>query len=221
MGEDELTPAQVRRLDAELNHFRSYRQLNRILEVGAGRGWFLDRAAKSGWETWAVEVNQDAIRQLSSKSVSEIIVQPAEEFHAPPEYFDAVRIWDVIEHLKSPRKAMTNIHNVLRTGGFLKLATTNFASLSRKVNGPEWVYLNGADHIVLFEPATITRLLSEIGFSNITIRTKSFNLRRKLYFPEQELPPSSTILRPFRKLIDEAMRFTLSGHQMLVTAVKA
>lgn len=221
MGENELTPAQVRRLDTELDRIKPYRRLNRILEVGAGRGWFLDRAAKSGWETWAVEVNQDAIRQLRTKGVAEIIIQPAEEFEAPPDYFDAVRMWDVIEHLKSPRKAMTNVHKVLRTGGFLKLATTNFASLSRKVNGPEWVYLNGADHIVLFEPATITRLLSEIGFSSIKIRTKSFNLRRKLYFPERELPPPSTILRPFRKLIDEAVRFTLAGHQMLVTAVKA
>ena len=103
----------------------------------------------------------------------------------------------------------------------LLLATTNFASLSRWINGPEWVYLNGSDHIFLFEPATITRLLEEIGFEQVRVRTKSFNLRRKLYHPELELPAKASLLAPFRKIIDETIRLTPYGHQMIVTARKS
>jgi hypothetical protein len=82
------------------------------------------------------------------------------------------------------------------------------------------VYLNGADHIFLFEPATILRLLHDHGFEHVRIRTRSFNMRRKLYHPEGELPVAVPLLLPFRKLIDELMRFTRFGHQMIVTAVK-
>ncbi|MBI5251624.1 MAG: class I SAM-dependent methyltransferase [Desulfomonile tiedjei] len=220
MGEDLLTPAQVRRLQRELTRLEPFRRLNRILEVGAGRGWFLGEASRLGWHTWAVEINSDALQRLRSKGIEKITTQPAEDLQAPEDSMDVVRMWDVIEHLSSPRKAVTAIHNALRPGGLLTLSTTNFASLSRRVNGPEWVYLNGADHIFLFEPATITRLLTEIGFRDIGIRTRSFNLRRKLYHPEEDLPPRWLILRPFRKIIDETLRFTLLGHQMLVTAVK-
>ena len=144
----------------------------------------------------------------------------AEDFDASAGSMDVVKMWDVIEHLQSPRKALTNIHRVLRPGGLLRLATTNFASLSRWVNGPEWVYLNGADHIFLFDPTTISRLLTQCGFSDIRIRTRSFNLRRKLYHPERELPVKLSFLRPFRKLVDAGVGITMYGHQMIVTAIK-
>jgi 2-polyprenyl-3-methyl-5-hydroxy-6-metoxy-1,4-benzoquinol methylase len=220
MGEDELTRAQQKRLQRELVGLEPFRQRNRILEVGAGRGWFLKQAREAGWETWAVEINADALEYLRRTGTSRILVQPAEEFDAPASSMDAVRMWDVIEHLQSPRRAIARIRHALRPGGILRVSTTNFASLSRRVNGPEWVYLNGSDHIVLFEPATITRLLEQEGFVSVTVRTRSFNLRRKLYHPEQELPRTRTILRPLRKLIDEAIRFTLYGHQMIVTATR-
>ena len=220
MGEDGLTSAQERRLRRELSSVESFRQTNRMLEVGAGRGWFLSVAAQTGWETWAIEVNCDAVEHLNSKGIHRIIVEAAEDFEAPEQSVDVVRMWDVIEHLRSPRKALNKIHKVLRSGGLLRLATTNFASLSRWANGPEWVYLNGADHIFLFEPATIRRLLAECGFSEISIRTRSFNLRRKLYHPERDLPAKFSFLRPFRKLIDTGVGLTMYGHQMIVTAIK-
>ena len=220
MGDDTLTGPQIRRLRRELAEINGFRKLNRILEVGAGKGWFLSEAAQSGWETWAVEINSSAIRDLKSKGLYKIISEPAEDFEVPNDYFDVARTWDVIEHLRSPHRSVANIWRALRPGGILRLSTTNFASLSRWVNGPEWVYLNGADHIFLFEPETITRLLAQQGFENIIIRTRSFNLRRKLYHPEQDLPTRLHILTPFRKLIDEAIRFTRYGHQMIVTAVK-
>jgi SAM-dependent methyltransferase len=220
MGEDSLTLAQENRLRKEVAAMEPFRRLNRMLEVGAGRGWFLSVASQSGWETWAVEINRDAVQHLRSRGIHRIIVDTAEDFKAPEGSIDVVKMWDVIEHLRSPRKALINIHRVLRPGGVLRLATTNFASLSRWVNGPEWVYLNGADHIFLFEPSTISRLLTQCGFSDIRIRTRSFNLRRKLYHPETHLPVKSSFLRPFRKLIDAAMSITMYGHQMIVTAIK-
>lgn len=220
MGDDRLSPAQERRLQREVSGLEPFRRLNRMLEVGPGRGWFLSVAAQSGWETWAVEINRQAVQHLNAKGLHRILIETAEDFEAPSGSMDVVRMWDVIEHLQSPRKAVINIHRVLRPGGLLRLATTNFASLSRWINGPEWVYLNGADHIFLFEPGTIRQLLAVCGFSQITIRTRSFNLRRKLYHPETDLPARFPLLRPFRKLIDAAAGFTMYGHQMIVTAVK-
>jgi 2-polyprenyl-3-methyl-5-hydroxy-6-metoxy-1,4-benzoquinol methylase len=220
MGEDQLTPAQRRRLRRELTLYEPFRKHNRLLEVGAGRGWFLEEATQLGWETWAVEINSSALEHLKKRRSIHLVVEAAEDFEVPPETMDAVRIWDVIEHLQSPGAALGRINTALRPGGMVHLSTTNFASLSRWVNGPEWVYLNGSDHIHLFEPVTITALLRQTGFELVSIRTRSFNLRKKLYHPERELPSSWWPLRPVRKIIDETIRFTRCGHQMIVTAVK-
>lgn len=221
MGESLLTRSQLRRIYRELKSFEPYRKLNRILEVGAGRGWLLEQATSGGWETWAVEVNAQALKHLQNRNIHRILDQPAERFTVPPASMDVVRMWDVIEHLESPRQALKQVRASLRLGGLVRISTTNFASASLWANGPEWVYLNGADHIHLFEPRTISLLLNAVGFSRIQIRTRSFNLRRKLYHPEQVLPPGASLLRPFRKIIDQAIRFTPYGHQMIVTAVRS
>ncbi len=218
MGDDALTASQRKRLRKELALYNPYRKLNRILEVGAGRGWLLGEASASGWETWAAEVNAQALEHLKGRGLSRVLTESADRFCAPRGYFDVVRLWDVIEHLESPRAVLLRIGEALRQGGLLRISTTNFRSLSRWVNGPEWVYLNGSDHIVLFEPQTIRRLLDLTGFVNVRIRTRSFNLRKSLYHPPRDLTSISPIVAPLRKLIDESIRFTPFGHQMIVSA---
>jgi 2-polyprenyl-3-methyl-5-hydroxy-6-metoxy-1,4-benzoquinol methylase len=220
MGDDSVSNSQRKRFRKELSTLEPFRRLNRMVEIGAGRGWFLLEASRMGWDAWAVEINAEAVKFLELNGIQQVLIQSAEDCEAQGDSMDVVRMWDVVEHLCSPRKALVNVHRMLRPGGLLRLATTNFASLSRWINGPEWVYLNGADHIFLFEPLTITRLLGDVGFSGIEIRTRSFNMRRKLYHPEKELPVRYPLLVPFRKLIDATVGLTKYGHQMIVTAVK-
>jgi len=219
-GDVTLTRAQQRRLTREVKALEPFRRRDRILEIGPGRGWFIAEASRMGWETWAVEINVDALEHLAFRNPHRVIRASADNFDAPADSMDVVRMWDVIEHLESPRRAVARAKRVLRRGGILQVSTTNFDSLSRRVNGPEWVYLNGSDHIVLFTPPTMTRLLGDAGFQDIRIRTRSFNLVRKLHHPEKALPDTSTFLKPFRKLIDELIRLTMYGHLMIVTAVK-
>ncbi len=220
MGEESLSKSQVRRIRNELRRIEHYRLNNTLLEIGPGRGWFAFHAKKAGWETWVVEVNVTAAAALRHLGLDMVIDTPLEEALLPSSFFDVVRLWDVVEHLESPYAVLKAVHSCLRPGGLLQLSTTNFASLSRWINGPDWVYLNGSDHIVLFEPATIAALLKKIGFHCIRIRTRSFNMRKKRYHPEQELPPPSYLLRPLRKIIDQIIWLTPYGHQMIVTALR-
>ncbi|MGC8659143.1 MAG: class I SAM-dependent methyltransferase, partial [Desulfomonilaceae bacterium] len=220
MGEESLSSAQVLRICKELSKFNSYRRINRLLEIGPGKGWFLRMASLTGWDTWAVEINVDAIESLRRMGVTKIIKCSAEEFETDPDSFDVIRIWDVIEHLEWPQITMERVFRALRPGGLLRLSTTNFNSLSRMINGPEWVYLNGADHIILFDPLTIKKLLLSVGFKRIRLKTRSFNLRRKLYHPEKDIKVRFHPLTPLRKIIDETIKFSSFGHQMIVEAVK-
>lgn len=220
MGDDSLNTAQINKFVIELKQLDKFKRTGRILEIGPGKGWFLQQALNLGWETWAVEVNVKAITRLRQIGIQRVISGSADSFHVPEGHFDVVRMWDVIEHLQHPIKTLKLSCLALRTGGIIRLSTTNFASLSRMINGPDWVYLNGADHITLFEPNTISLALKIAGFSDIRIRTRSFNLRKKLYHPEREFKKTPFFLRPLRKLIDESIRFTRFGHQMIVEAIK-
>ncbi len=221
MNEDVITNAQAQRLRKEALRFAPYRKLNSLLEIGPGKGWFLLEAKALGWETEAVEINEECVSRLRAQGIRNIHEGSIDSWAPAPDFVDVIRMWDVIEHLESPSLAIEKCASALRTGGLLTLATTNFASLSRMVNGPEWVYLNGCDHIVLFDPPTITRLLNKYGFIRVNVRTRSFNLRRKMYFPPRDLPAAAPVLRPFRKIIDTVIAWTRYGHQMIVTAEKS
>ncbi len=220
MGAVHLNAREQRHLDWELKAIEPFRHTGRIRDVGAGSGWFLWAAARAGWETWAVEVNHLALAQLAQRGLSRIIDQPVEAFRAPAQSMDMVRLWEVLEHLQSPKKALGNCFEALRPGGLLRLSTPNYASLSRRISGPQWVYLNGADHINFFEPNTIEKLLMKIGFERIRIRTRAFKPERRCYHPPRHPPPPCRVLYPFRNLIHEFVRFTPFGHEMIVSAVK-
>lgn len=220
MGDTSLTKAQRQRLIRQIKTFEPYRVNNLIIEIGPGRGWFLLAAKDMGWDTLGVEVNREIASKLQDMNMGGILSGPVEHAELPENQADVVRLWDVIEHLEDPKLALKKCWASLREGGRIQISTTNFASLSRIVNGPEWVYLNGSDHIHLFEPNTISHLLLGTGFKEITIRTRSFNLRKKLYHPERVIQQGSLFLKPFRKIIDELIRFTNYGHQMVVYAKK-
>jgi 2-polyprenyl-3-methyl-5-hydroxy-6-metoxy-1,4-benzoquinol methylase len=220
MGSDRLSPREQRHLERELKIMAPFRRTGRVLEIGAGFGWFLSAAARAGWETWALEVNRRALTRLARRGLDRIVDLPAEDFRAPARSMDAVRLWEVIEHLQSPRTVLHNSYEALRPGGLLRLSTPNFASWSHRICGPNWIYLNGADHIHLFEPATIARLLRRIGFDRIRIRTRAFKPERRCYHPPRRLPPPGRMIHAFRNLIHEMVRFTSFGHEMIVTAVK-
>jgi SAM-dependent methyltransferase len=220
MGDSNITGSQRRRLDRELAHLERYKRKGLIVEIGPGKGWFLVAAQEAGWKTVGVEVNARAAAYLAESLRGAIIRADVVEAELPVEAADVVRMWDVIEHLPNPKAALQKLHRSLRRGGIIELSTTNFSSLSRMINGPEWVYLNGADHIHLFDPLSIKKMLHSVGFSDVQVRTRSFNLRRKLYFPERTLPQRPLWLKPFRKIIDELIQFTQYGHQMIVAAIK-
>jgi hypothetical protein len=220
MGEGRLTEAQRTRVHRELRKISQFRQTGNFMEIGPGMSAFLPETRLFGFEPYAVEINEAAAAFQRECGISHIVTQPVEELSAHLPEMDVVRMWDVIEHLKAPSRAIAAAWALLRSGGLITLATTNFDSLSRWWNGPEWVYLNGADHIYLFTPATLTALLVKHGFADVRIRTRSFNLRRKLYYPPREPVSRFSALTPFRKIIDELIRFSPYGHQMIATAVK-
>lgn len=204
----------------QVRSIECYRKINRVIDVGAGRGWFLRAAAKEGWETWAVEINRFALEILAQAGLDKIIAEPALEFEAPPESADVVRLWDVMAHLESPRRAVEHVYKILRPGGLLLISTLNFASLSRWVSGPNWVLLNGADHITVFEPQTIRGLLTDVGYRILSFKTKGYKPQSQLYFSEQKLPLPGPIFYPFRNIIHGLIRFTQYGHYITVQAQK-
>jgi hypothetical protein len=82
--------------------------------------------------------------------------------------FDAITLWDTIEHISAPELALRNARRLLRPGGVIAISTGDCRSalLARWVG--RWRLFDDPTHKFFFDEATLSRLLG-----NEKLRTRS------------------------------------------------
>jgi SAM-dependent methyltransferase len=144
---------------------------SRVLDVGAGFGHFL-QACGGRYNCVGAEVSPVAVawseRSLGVRSICASVYDLAPE-HAGP--FDAITLWDVIEHLPDPHRALAALADRMITGGTLLLTTPDAGSSVARVLGRHWYYLDPVQHLVVFNRHNLTDLLRQHGFETVSIKT--------------------------------------------------
>jgi SAM-dependent methyltransferase len=147
----------------------------RILDVGCGRGVLLAELADRGFEVHGVE--RSAAAALGADPRARIRIAPdLAAAGYPPDFFDAVFVWHVLEHLREPIAAVREMHRILRPGGKLVVAVPNLASLQARWAGPAWFHLDLPRHVFHFPLPALRRLLAQEGFDRAS--EHHFSLRQ-------------------------------------------
>lgn len=147
------------------------RSTNRLLDVGCATGEFLLAARARGWQVYGVESSPIGAATAARVTRGEVHSGTLDTANYPNGYFDVVTMWDVIEHLQSPRRYLQRIAEILRPGGLLSITTPNIRSLSFWLLGVDWTEIGPNDHLYYFTPRTMARLLDECGFSVYKMHT--------------------------------------------------
>ncbi len=105
----------------------------RILDVGCGRGTFLDRAASAGMVTTGLEPDVEARRSAAARHrvIAGSIDDPSTSL--APGSFDVVTMWDVLEHVADPRAALQVAIGTLAPHGRLIVATPAMGTVFDRV----------------------------------------------------------------------------------------
>jgi 2-polyprenyl-3-methyl-5-hydroxy-6-metoxy-1,4-benzoquinol methylase len=161
-----------------------------ILDVGCGAGEFLQLVSKRGFQGVGIEP-AESLRMLAQRAAPEanIISGDIESALLPAESFDGIAIWDVIEHLVDPRGALVAVHQLLKPGGYLGIATVNHASLMygiyhvwRRTVPPLARYfgpmLYNPFHTYYFTKESLATLVRTTGFEIVEHRGYEFPLSR-------------------------------------------
>jgi len=94
----------------------------RVLEVGCGAGRFTRALKGSSPHASFFGCDLDPRSLSAGRSHRDGVSYTAGDFHALPYLdgrFQAVLLFDVLEHLREPRRALLELHRVLETGGLL------------------------------------------------------------------------------------------------------
>lgn len=141
----------------------------RLLDVGCAAGFFLDEAKKSGWNVLGVDVSQAMSRFAQEHFGLEVICSDFQRVSLGERQFDAISLWDYIEHSPDPFGDLSKARSLLTKGGVLALTTGDIGSLFARLSGARWHLLAPRYHLTYFTPSTISALLRRAGFSDIRI----------------------------------------------------
>lgn len=151
----------------------------RALDVGCSSGAWLEVSADRGWHATGIEPGAETARAARERGLdvrSGTLEQVAPQLDERG--FDLISFWDVLEHVRDPRRELAVAARLLAPGGVLALTMPNEAGwyprvtyrvLARRTG--VWEYPELPAHLYDFNPATISRLLRSSGYRPLGIRT--------------------------------------------------
>lgn len=142
----------------------------RLLDIGAAGGSFLCVAKRRGWQISGCEPNRWLCGWASTHYGIEI--QPGTVFdlrESNHQSFDAITLWDVLEHTPDPKAVLTECQRLLKTNGLLVVNYPDIGSWISRLMGRKWVFLLSV-HLYYFNRPTIRKMLESTGFSPLKLQ---------------------------------------------------
>ena len=173
--------------------------VRRVIEVGCGPGHFLDAARDRGLHIEGVDPARTAAEAAARGHLVHKLWLEAFE---PNEPFDALALWEVLEHLPEPAVALAQMCKWLVPGGVVALSTPSMSGLPARVLGRRFPMITPPDHLELFTREGLERLLARNGlraerwtsFSNLGTAAISRGLRRFVLGGSARMDPVVNVL---------------------------
>ncbi len=156
----------------------SFREQNRILDIGAGPGFFLAMCQDKGWECYGIEPSIECCSFAADHFRIHLSNAVLEEGQYENGFFDIVTFWGVLEVLSNPKKTLSLVHKVLRPGGAVLIRSVNASfhiPVKKAFRTVKKIFpkLSTLDHSVFhlysFDKQTLTQLLSMTHYEDIRV----------------------------------------------------
>ncbi|KAA6338896.1 Ubiquinone biosynthesis O-methyltransferase [termite gut metagenome] len=143
--------------------YESHRRTGRILDIGAGTGYFADAMVGRGWTVNATEKNIEARAFAKEYFGLEIKDERALHFFKP-DSFNVITLWHTMEHMEKLNEIWQRLYELLTDKGILIVAVPNNASYDAKKYKEYWAAYDVPRHLWHFTSTTIEKWGYKHGF---------------------------------------------------------
>ncbi len=157
-----LLPVNRNNIDFKVLYLDAVPQ-GRVLDFGCGNGTLLDNLKLAGWECYGLDVDPKAVAYCQEKGLN-VNVGDIPSQNYPDNFFDAITINHVIEHVHEVDGLLKSCYPKLKKGGKLVIATPNTKNWQRGLYKENWFQLDPPRHLHLFNPDNLELVVKRNQF---------------------------------------------------------
>jgi 2-polyprenyl-3-methyl-5-hydroxy-6-metoxy-1,4-benzoquinol methylase len=176
-----------------------------LLDIGCATGILLEEVQQAGFQAIGIDISKDIVTHCRKKGLK-VFAGTIQSVRAlRPSSFDVITAFQIIEHERNPKSMVKRIYSLLKKGGLVVLATPNYGGIWRKIMGKHWVGFSHPEHVALFTPESMTRLLKDAGFGDIHAKRDSprpFPLSFAFTRAADYFPKLAWIFKPIGRLFE-------------------
>lgn len=172
LGNETALRRSMRQHLAQMSHYQKRR--GAVLEIGCAYGFFLDEARAQFDRVVGIDIAVTPVTRARERLGVDTIAGSFLELPIEDASFDAVCMWDTVEHLPRPDLFLEKIRRVLRPNGCLFMTTSDIASLNARLRGANWRQIHPPSHVHYFSRQSMRTLLEREGFLVLGFETAAY-----------------------------------------------
>jgi 2-polyprenyl-3-methyl-5-hydroxy-6-metoxy-1,4-benzoquinol methylase len=133
-----------------------------LLDIGAGTGAFVAFMQAKGWAVAGLEPDEVA-RERAQQDHHVQLQEMDQLFSFPPESFDAITLWHVLEHVHDLHPYLEQLKALIKNKGRIFIAVPNYTAYDASVYQSAWAAYDVPRHLYHFSPDAMEIMLEQHG----------------------------------------------------------
>lgn len=155
--------SRIKNANKQLDVLEKYMKPGKVYDVAAAAGFFMKAALDRGWIPLGNEISVRAIKWASEHYRIAIQYGFLEELELDANYYDAIVLWNALEHMYNPRETLEICRDMLKVGGLIYIRVPDKSTIKELNEQYEPL------HLYEFHSDGLAEHLENLGFKEIEI----------------------------------------------------
>jgi SAM-dependent methyltransferase len=149
-----------------------YKRSGTLLDLGCSSGAFLETLKGPAWNLYGIEMSPECATKAQARTGAQIYTGDILSAPFPPETFDVITCFHVMEHVYEPRQVFEKVKYWLKSGGLFYFLVPNIDSAGFRIFGSYWYPLELPRHLSHFSPKSLSALARSVNLDVVSLEAK-------------------------------------------------